>query len=109
MNSNEREPSRDQERRERESFVVLQHAYTLSDADPSASLPYARLGEDLGFAEPHFGDLVAHLVGVGYLARVGAGSLLSITPAGIDYIERLAWRRRSVRTAPQRPLPFPEG
>lgn len=108
MRSSEAEWSPEQERRERESFVVLQHLYTLSDANPAESLPSGRIRDALGFSEPGFGELVEHLATVGYVTRIGGGSLLSITPAGAEYIERLAWRRRSVRAPPAEPPPLPE-
>jgi hypothetical protein len=85
------------ERLERDSFVYLQHVYTISERDPAARQSGSRMNKDLGFTPDRGAMLLDHLIGTGYLA--GHGPMISITPEGVDYIERLAWRRRSVRAA----------
>lgn len=92
-------PKRDleAERGERESFILLQHAYTLSEGESGVAIPADRLGHELGFGADQLAALVRHLERVGYLAVEGGGRRAAVSPAGVEYIERLAWRRRSVR------------
>jgi hypothetical protein len=90
----------DRIRKERESFIVLQHLYTLADADPKHAVQCSRIAADLGFHRTGCGPLVEHLISVGCLAWATPGHEVSITPMGVDYIERLAWRRRTVRAPP---------
>ena len=85
------------EREERNTFVLLQHAYTLAEADPEVRLSGWHLGDALGLPREEAGRLIRHLVWHGYLEERGAGPEVSVTPQGVDYIERLAWRRQSVR------------
>jgi hypothetical protein len=84
-------------RQERESFVVLQHVYTLSDADAGVPVPLARVSGELGFEQRRFAPLLEQLIAVGYVAPIAGGSYAVITSEGVAYIEQLAWRRRSVR------------
>lgn len=85
------------ERRERESFILLQHAYTLAEANPEAILSGAHMVDDLGFARDAGLRLIEHLVREGYFTDHGTGPRISISRQGIEYIERFAWRRRSIR------------
>jgi hypothetical protein len=101
MAADGRERDLDLERRERESFIVLQYVYTLTDASADVSVPCARIAADLGYRESGCGELIEHLVYVGHLAWVRPGLTISITPGGIEYIQQLAWRRRSVRLPPE--------
>lgn len=86
-------------RMERESFVVLQHMYTLSGGDDGAAVALPRVSGELGFEAPRFTRLIDHLAAVGHVSPIAGGTFAAITAAGVDYIERLAWRRRSVRLA----------
>lgn len=85
------------ERRERESFILLQHAYTLAEGSPEATLSGAQMADALGLPQDEARRLIEHLVWEGYFTDLGAGPRISIARQGIEYIERLAWRRRSVR------------
>ena len=86
------------ERRERDSFVLLQHVYTVTEGSPTEVVRGRRIAEELCFANDEIGELIEHLVRVGYFSRCsGDGDPISITPLGAEYIERLAWRRRTVR------------
>jgi hypothetical protein len=91
----ERPPER--ERLERDSFILLQHAYTLTGADPSVPVNPMRLGCELGFAHNETSRLVRYLSWVGYLKESAAGPHLALAPEGIDYLERGARRRHTVR------------
>ena len=98
MREQETELEEERIRKERESFIVLQHVYTLADADPSHVMQCSRVAADLGFHRAGCGQLIEHLVSAGCLAWATPGVEVSIPPTGIAYIERLAWRRRTVRT-----------
>lgn len=84
-------------RRERESFIVLQHLHNLRGEATDEARLCSRVERDLGFEPGACAELVEHLVRVGFATTSGPGDHLWITPAGAEYIERLAWRRRSVR------------
>lgn len=92
-------PARDEEeiRRERQSFILLQHLYTLTDADPAVAASTHRAALDLGFPPVEIAALVRHLSEAGYLVRARGDTARCIPTAGAAYIERLARRRRSVR------------
>ena len=83
---------------ERESFILLQHVYTLASDDLKRSIRVARAAADLGLASAECWRLVDHLVRAGCLDEVGRGGELSLTATGVHYVERGAGRRRSVRT-----------
>ena len=85
------------ERRERDSFVLLQHVYTLADGDPVVPVSGQRAAEHLCFRQDEAAELIDHLVHLGYLRQLSEVGLIAISPEGIDYIERLAWRRHSAR------------
>lgn len=97
------------ERQERNSFILLQHAYTLASAHPAAVLSGTQMAVDLGFAREEALPLIELLVREGYFTDRGVGPRISISQQGIQYIERLAWRRRTVRfgdrVRPQNPAP----
>jgi hypothetical protein len=84
------------ERSERDSFVVLQHVYSLSGGNIETMIAPDQLTVSLGFRIAETLHLVDHLIEAGLLARGPRGSI-SITASGSDYVRRLAWRRRSVR------------
>lgn len=87
---------------ERDSYILLQHVYTLTGADPRVPVSLTRAGGDLGFAPQEASRLVHHLNRVGYMRESATGLHLSLAPAGIDYLERNAGRRHSVRSDPDR-------
>ena len=82
--------------RDRNSFILLQHLYTLSDSDRSLVFDTYRIGADLGFTRGTTADLVVHLAAAGCVHIGLGGTEISISTAGIRYLES-AWRRRSVR------------
>lgn len=92
-----REREQRAEQRERECFHLLQRLYTLTEGNGEAGVPALGLGAELGFGERETRELVDHLVWSGCVACQGEELRLALTPGGVDYIERLAWRRHSVR------------
>lgn len=95
-------------RAEREAFVLLQHLYTLGDADPKAWMGTEQVGRELDFSADEMEALISELARSGYVSRIG--SAIAITLAGIDYIDRVARRRRSIRgvVGPRPPGSEPE-
>jgi hypothetical protein len=92
-----REREKRAEQRERECFHLLQRLYTLTEGNTAEAHSGWTLGAELGFDERETRELVDHLVWSGCVTCEGDELLLGLTPGGIDYIERLAWRRHSVR------------
>ena len=82
---------------ERESFIVLQHAYTLAQDDPSMGVNPNRLRNDLCFGDLEVDRLVRYLSWLGYLQQSPSGPHLVISPIGVEYLEHACGRRRSVR------------
>ena len=94
------------ERLERDSFILLQHVYTVTGARPDVPVNAARVGIDLGFAEEETSRLVRYLNWVGYMKESAAGPHLSLAEEGIEYLESKARRRHSVR-ADEKDIPIP--
>ena len=96
----------DLERLERDSFILLQHVYTVTGADPAVAVNRSRVGQELGFAEEESSRLIHYLNWVGYMKQSAAGPHLSIARDGVEYLEREAGRRHSVRAPADQPLPI---
>lgn len=94
------------ERLERESFILLQHVYTITGASPRVPVNAARVGIDLGFGEDETNRLVRYLSWVGFMKESAAGPHLALAAEGIDYVEHGAGRRHSVR-ADEKDVPIP--
>jgi hypothetical protein len=94
------------ERLERDSFILLQHVYTVTGATPGVPVNAARVGSDLGFAEQETSRLVRYLNWVGFMKESAAGPHLSLAEEGIEYLERKAGRRHSVRSD-EKDIPIP--
>lgn len=82
---------------ERERYAVLLHLYTHGLLAEYGGLPCNRIVRDLGFREARADDLVQSLLSGHYVDDNGSVRGLAVTPKGIHYIERGAWRRRSIR------------
>lgn len=94
------------ERLERESFILLQHVYTVTGASPAVPVNAARIGSDLGFGEDETMRLVRYLNWVGFMKESAAGPHLALAEEGIHYLEHGAGRRHSVR-ADEKDIPIP--
>jgi Mn-dependent DtxR family transcriptional regulator len=83
------------EEKERASFILLQHIYSLTGGgDEQFSL--RKVASDLAFEEDQVAKLATHLIQAGILDG-GPGPDAKLRDFGRKYIERLAGRRRSVR------------
>ena len=95
MSAPTRLPPQDVVLRERDTFIILQHVYTLSESRPEG-LPVTEIATDLALAPERAESLVEHLLNIDFLRLVGSREV-AVTPAGVAYVEELAWRRRTVR------------
>jgi Mn-dependent DtxR family transcriptional regulator len=84
------------EENERISFILLQHVYSLA-TEEAETLVIGRVASDLGLLPEQVVHLVAHLTYAGFLSWEGTSRPIGITDKGIDFIEKLAHRRRSIR------------
>lgn len=101
MSETERKRDLAAEERERISFILLQHVYSLS-CEGQAVLVVGKIASDLALPVATVVQLVAHLTYAGFLQWEGTGRPVTIAQKGVEYIERLAHRRRTLR------LPLPE-
>jgi hypothetical protein len=83
---------------ERDSFVLLLHAYTVSGGLADVELSDLALGRDLAFDLAYLQLLLDHLAAGGFV-RCRPGGAVFIAPRGAEYIRELARQRRSVRYA----------
>ena len=87
----------EEERRERDRFLLLQHVFTLAEADPTTLLPAEQGWRDLGFSRTEGLSRIEGLVDGGFLVERGPRLQVNLTPRATEYLERVAGRRRSVR------------
>ena len=85
------------EERERLSFIVLQHLYSLADDEEADLMRIGRVASELALPTEDAVQIVAHLTYAGFLAWEGTGRPVRITAKGSGYIEELAHRRHSLR------------
>lgn len=78
-------------------FLLLVRAYELSGGDSQTEVHARCLAEDLDLPLENVFAMVERLSREDYLAYLGAGPRVSVTPVGIDYIESARQRRRTVR------------
>ena len=89
------------EEKERISFILLQHVYSLA-CEGNGVLAVAKIASDLALPPAQLVQVVAHLTYAGFLVWEGTGRPVGISQKGVDYIEHLAHRRHSLR------LPCPD-
>jgi hypothetical protein len=92
------QPDRDPttERMEREAFILLLHAFTVSNGHLDIELSDLSLGRDLAFERPYLLLLLDHLAAGGFVRCRPEGTVL-LTEQGAEYIRERAKLRRSVR------------
>ena len=93
----DRRIDRQQWREERLRFEVLERLNRASQSLPDRVLRGCAFAEGLGVWRQEVFRVVEFLDRRGYLTYHGAGPAVSITNKGIDYVQRSAWRRRSIR------------
>ncbi|MEX2572565.1 MAG: hypothetical protein WD737_14790 [Gemmatimonadota bacterium] len=82
---------------QRDLHVVLVHLYTGRATAPMTPLTAEKVARELGFTPGRSVSLIEMLRGAGLLRYSGFGEGLVLTASGVDYIEREAGRRRSLR------------
>jgi hypothetical protein len=87
----------DTERRERLRYRFLERLYLLTGTHCETVVHKRDLEEELGLRMERVGTIAEELERLGYLQRFGGGSEMCITPCGVQYLSRGAWRRRSIR------------
>ena len=90
--------NREEERVERDLYVILLHVYTLTRAGIPIGLTIQRIDHDLGFDRSRGALLVRGLIRADYLQYSGTAEGVTLTRKGVDYIEHAARRRRSLRS-----------
>ena len=95
------------EERERISFILLQHVYSLACEGQGLLVP-SRIAADLALPSAQVLQLLSHLTYEGFLEWDGTGQPVGISQKAIDYIDRLALRRRSLRLPCPDIAPAPE-
>ena len=82
---------------ERDSFILIQHAYALSGGNRQVLVNPHRLLCDLGFTEDEITQLLRYLSWVGYLRDAPGTSHLTLSEEAVTYLEHERGRRCSVR------------
>jgi hypothetical protein len=95
------------EEKERTGFILLQHVYSLA-CEGQGLLLAGKIAADLALPPSRVVELVAHLTYEGFLVWEGTGRPVGISQKGVDYIEHLALRRRSLRLPCPDVVPIPE-
>ena len=78
-------------------YEVLQMLYRASEANAGRQVSTWRFAHHLGVWEEEVWNSLMWLEQAGYVRILGAGPLVSITLAGIHYLEHEARRRKTVR------------
>jgi hypothetical protein len=107
MSETERTRDLATEEKERISFILLQHVYSLA-CEGQGWLVVGKIAADLALPVAEVVQIVAHLTYAGFLEWEGTGRPVGITQKGVDYIEHLAHRRHSLRLPCPDPTPIPE-
>lgn len=101
MNESERTRDPEAEEKERVSFILLQYVYSLA-CEGQGVVAVGRVASDLGLPVGFAVQVVAHLTYAGFLAWEGTGRPVALAEKGVEFIERLGYRRRMLQ------LPIPE-
>ncbi|MBW3627689.1 MAG: hypothetical protein KY464_00195 [Gemmatimonadetes bacterium] len=107
MNDSERTWDFAAEERERGSFILLQHVYSLA-CEGQGVVAVGKLASDLGLPVGSAVQVVAHLTYADFLTWDGTGRPVGITEKGVEYIERLGHRRRALQLPVPEAAPEPE-
>jgi hypothetical protein len=85
-------------REERFRYRVLRLVYEHAAASPALIVPGGRLRDELHPSDDELSRAIEFLEEEGYLISAGESALrVCITGGGIEYIEKVAGRRRSIR------------
>jgi DNA-binding IclR family transcriptional regulator len=84
-------------REERMRYEVLAAIYRGCEGKAGCTLVVSAFAEKLGIWREELFRVLEFLDRKGFIVYHGAGPLVSITKVGIDYVERLGGRRKSIR------------
>ena len=87
----------EQERRERLRYSYLERLYLLTGPECERAVTTPEVEENLGLPPALVASLTEDLTRLGYLRWDTSGMRICITSAGVEYMQRRAWRRRTVR------------
>ncbi len=87
----------EQESWEQRRYTLLEQLYLLTGENCEHAVSPEELERELDTAAAIPVPLIEDLVRLGYVQYSGTGSKICITANGIKYLQRDAWRRRSIR------------
>ncbi len=87
------------EREERQRYRVLAWIYQVVGENCETPAEAGEVADEMGLSRDDVVRAIAHLARQGYLRHAGAESRACLTEKGVEYLQRGAWRRRSVRGA----------
>lgn len=94
----------DRERKERLTFIVLQHVESLGSETSTQPIP-PRIADELAMDCFELEELLEALAAAELIVWTGGRDAVRIAPAGTEYVRTGARRRRSVRLFTPRPRP----
>jgi hypothetical protein len=90
-------PSLEEERRDHLRYEFLERIYLLAGADCSSELHWQEFEEQFGPLGPEPVVLTRELAVLGFVRFREEPFRVCITAEGVDYLQRRAWRRRTIR------------
>jgi len=85
------------ERLEQQRYQVLEQVYLLSEGVESGGADIRRFAEEMEVAVDANRSAIEDLARLGLLRMDPVAGQVRLTPRGCEYIQRGAWRRRTVR------------
>ncbi|CAN5829999.1 hypothetical protein BH23GEM3_BH23GEM3_03430 [soil metagenome] len=92
-----RERDLEAEWREQRRYALLERLYLLTGDDCSAVVYDRQMEAELGVPGEEAASLTDELIQLRYLAHIGEGQQVCITEKGLAFLQKGAWRRRSIR------------
>lgn len=89
---------RDLVREEKLRYSILSFVYQRAGANCEVAVTGPEIGAELQLGLESLYSAITFLNRAGYLAEGGVGPRVCITPKGVEYMEVLAGRRKSVRS-----------
>jgi Mn-dependent DtxR family transcriptional regulator len=91
-----RQRDEERERRERQRYQVLEWVYSHAVSDGDRSVQGQTMAEELDFSFEEVYRNLEYLASHGYLRYADVGPQVCLTREGVEYLQRRAWRRRSI-------------
>ncbi len=87
----------EQMNRERHRYAVLEQLYLLTGEDCEHAVSPGEIETQMEMPAATQLPVVRDLVRMGYMQYAGSGGNICLTEKGVRYLQKDAWRRRSVR------------